>query len=87
MSAHMGYSSFSCKVGLESDLPKVNVFRAASQDKIFVSLFLHESPVIGITYLDMLVIWLFPRLEEESGDCIFQHLYHHHIDVSKTPRG
>ncbi|GBM73002.1 hypothetical protein AVEN_35110-1 [Araneus ventricosus] len=50
-------------IEVERDLPKLNVFCA---------MFIHESTVIGVCYLAMLQIWLFPLLEEEAGHFILQ---------------
>lgn len=54
------------------DSPKVNVFCAMSCEKIYGPFFFGEKTVTGDNYLDMLEIWLFPQLLEDSPDFIFQ---------------
>ncbi|PNF23796.1 hypothetical protein B7P43_G16593 [Cryptotermes secundus] len=56
----------------ERDSPKVNVFCAVSQDKVYGPLFLEGNTVTGQTFLDMLQNWLFTSLQAESHDLIFQ---------------
>ncbi|PNF20022.1 hypothetical protein B7P43_G05942 [Cryptotermes secundus] len=51
----------------ETDSPKMNVFCAVSQDKVY-----EENTVTGQTYLDMLQDWLFTSLQADSHDFILQ---------------
>ncbi|PNF40965.1 hypothetical protein B7P43_G08819 [Cryptotermes secundus] len=57
----------------ERDSPKVNVFCAVSQDKVYGPFFFEGNTVTGQTYLDMLQNWLFTSLQADSHDFIFQH--------------
>ncbi|PNF14136.1 hypothetical protein B7P43_G18364, partial [Cryptotermes secundus] len=59
-------------VALERDSPKVNVFYAMSQTKLYGPFFFCEKTVTGTSYLDMLQLWLFPQLAADSGDFVFQ---------------
>ena len=59
-------------VALERDSPKVNVFCAMSQTKLYWPFFFCEKTVTGTSYLDMLQLWLFPQLAADSGDFVFQ---------------
>jgi hypothetical protein len=45
------------------DSPKVNVFCAISSQKVYGPFFFAEETVTGMTYLDMLQLWLMPRLQ------------------------
>ena len=54
------------------DSPKVNVFCAVYSSKVYGPFFFAEKTVSGITYLDMLKIWLFPQLKEDMQNFIFQ---------------
>lgn len=56
----------------ERDSPKVNVFCAISTNKVFGPFFFEGATVTGQTYLKMLQNWLFPQLEEEARQFIFQ---------------
>ncbi|PNF19518.1 hypothetical protein B7P43_G02327 [Cryptotermes secundus] len=56
----------------ERDSPKVNVFCAVSQDKVYGPFFFEGNTVTGQTYLDMLQNWLFTSLQADSHDFIFQ---------------
>lgn len=54
------------------DSPKVNVFCAVSQNQVYGPFFFEGSTVTGQSYLDMLRNWLFPSLQADSNDFIFQ---------------
>jgi len=56
----------------ERDSPKVNVFCALSQTKVYGLFFFAENTVTGVTYLAMLQNWLLPQMSEDSEDFIFQ---------------
>ncbi|GBM74390.1 hypothetical protein AVEN_203853-1 [Araneus ventricosus] len=58
----------------ERDSPTFNVFCGISLDKMFGRFLFKESTLTGITYLDMIQICFFPRLEEEAGDFIFHRI-------------
>jgi hypothetical protein len=47
----------------QHDSPKVNVFCAISSQKVYGPFFFAEETVIGMTYLDMLQLWLIPQLQ------------------------
>jgi hypothetical protein len=47
----------------QRDSPKVNVFCAFSSQKVYGPFFFAEETVTGMTYLDMLQLWLMPRLQ------------------------
>jgi hypothetical protein len=59
-------------VQLEQDSPKVNVFCAMSQTKLYGPHFFSEQTVTGSCYLDILQLWLFPQLNADSRNFIFQ---------------
>jgi hypothetical protein len=59
-------------VQLERDSPKVNVFCAMSQTKLYGPFFFGERTVTGRCYLDMLQLWLFPQLNADSRNFVFQ---------------
>ena len=59
-------------VMLVRDSPKVNVFCAMSQTKVYGPFFFGEKTVTGTSYLDMLTLWLFPQLTEDSDNFVFQ---------------
>jgi hypothetical protein len=59
-------------VALERDSPKVNVFCAMSETKLYGPFFFCEKTVTGTSYLDMLQLWLLPQLAADSGDFVFQ---------------
>ncbi|PNF28132.1 hypothetical protein B7P43_G07583 [Cryptotermes secundus] len=68
----------------ERDSPKVNVFCAVSQKKVYGPFFFEGKTVTGQTYLDMLQNWLFTSLQADSHDFIFQQdgaLPHWHLMV------
>jgi len=46
----------------QSDSPEVNVFCAISSQKVCDPFFFAEETVTGMTYLDMLQLWLMPQL-------------------------
>jgi hypothetical protein len=50
-------------VGHQRDSPKVNVFCAISSQKVYSPFFFAEETVTGMTYLDMLQLWLMPQLQ------------------------
>jgi hypothetical protein len=56
----------------ESDSPKLNVFCAIFFTKTYGPCFFAETTVSGFSYLDMLENWLFPQLNQDSDDYIFQ---------------
>ena len=56
----------------ERDSPKLNIFCAISKNKVYGPFFFHENTVTGTSYLDMLQLWLFPQLTEDSNNFIFQ---------------
>jgi len=47
----------------QRDSPKGNVFCAISSPKVYGPFFFAEETVIGMTYLDMLQLWLMPQLQ------------------------
>jgi len=64
------------------DSPKVNVFCAISKTRVYGPFFFNESTVNGISYLEMIQTWLFPQLNNDSDDYIFQQdgaLSHWHL--------
>ena len=56
----------------ERDSPQINVFSAVSVRKIYGPFFSEGNNVTGNLYLEMLQDWLFPQLNEDSEDFIFQ---------------
>ncbi|KAJ4432429.1 hypothetical protein ANN_21048 [Periplaneta americana] len=57
----------------ERDSPKVNVFCALSERKLYGHFFFIEATVTGHSYLDMLEQWLVPQLRQDlHDDFIFQ---------------
>ncbi|PNF42612.1 hypothetical protein B7P43_G01283 [Cryptotermes secundus] len=56
----------------ERDSPKVNVFCAVFQDKVYGPFFFEGNTVTGQTYLDKFQNWLFTSLQADSPDLIFQ---------------
>jgi hypothetical protein len=46
----------------QRDSPKLNVFCAISSQKVHSLFFFAEEAVTGMTYLDMLQLWLMPQL-------------------------
>jgi hypothetical protein len=54
------------------DLPKLNVFCIISRRKVYGPFFFTDNVVIRISYLDMLMNWLFPQLDEDSDSYIYQ---------------
>ena len=72
----------------ERDSPKVNVFCALSQTKVYGLFFFAENTVTVVTYLAMLQNWLVPQMSEDSEDFIFQQNGdppHWHRDVCSVP--
>ena len=66
------------------DSPKVNLFWAVSSCQVYGPFFFAEPTVTGISYLDMLQLWLMPQLQENSEVFIFQQdgaPPHFHFDV------
>ena len=57
---------------LDRDSPKVNMFCALSQTKVYWPFFFAENTVTGVTYLAMLQNWLLPQMSKDSEDFIFQ---------------
>jgi hypothetical protein len=47
----------------QRDSPTVNVFCAISSQKVHGPFFFAEETVTGMTYLDMLQLWLIPQLQ------------------------
>jgi hypothetical protein len=56
----------------QRDSSKLNVFWAISRRKVCGPCFFVENTVTGISYLDMLTNWLFPQLDEDSDNYIYQ---------------
>ena len=56
----------------ECDSPKINVFSVVSVRKIYGPFFFEGNTVTGNPYFEMLQDWLFPQLNEDSEDFIFQ---------------
>jgi len=56
----------------ERDSPKVNVFCALSQTKVYGPFFFAENTVTGVTYLAILQNWFLPQMSGDSEDLIFQ---------------
>jgi len=54
------------------DSPKINVFSAVSVRKIYGPFFFEGNTVTRNSYLEMLQDWLFPQLNEDFEDFIFQ---------------
>ena len=48
----------------QRDSPKVNMFCAISSHKVYGPFFFAEETVTGMTYLDMLQLWLMPKLQK-----------------------
>ena len=55
----------------QPDSPKVNVFCAISSQKVYGPFFFAEETVSGMTYMDMLQLWLMPQLQNITTS-IFQ---------------
>ena len=47
----------------QRDTPKVNVFCTISNQKLYIPFFFAEETVTGMTYLNMLQLWLMPQLQ------------------------
>jgi hypothetical protein len=47
----------------QRDSPKVNVFCTVSSQKVYGRFFFAEETISGLTYLDMLQLWLMPQLQ------------------------
>ena len=56
----------------QRDSPKINVFCAISRKKVYGPFFFEENTVTGNTYLNMLQTWLFPQLQVDSDEFVFQ---------------
>ena len=56
----------------ERDSPKINVSSAVSVRKIYGPFFFEGNTVTRNSYLEMLQDWLFPQLNEDFEDFIFQ---------------
>lgn len=55
----------------ERDSPKLNVFCAISNKKVYgLFFFYQESTITGVVYLDMISQWLVPQLQEDSDDFV-----------------
>jgi transposase len=54
------------------DSPKMNVFCAITQMKIYGPFIFMEDTVTRMTYLDMLQQWLIPQLDDDSNNYLFQ---------------
>ncbi|KAJ8867021.1 hypothetical protein PR048_032883 [Dryococelus australis] len=55
------------------DSPKLCVFCVISQTKVYgPRVFSLENTVTGLSYLDMLQLWLFPQIREDSANFVFQ---------------
>ena len=54
------------------DSPKVNVFCAISNEKVYGPFFFEEPTINGMIYLHMLENRLMPQLNEDSNGYIFQ---------------
>jgi hypothetical protein len=54
------------------DSPKVNVFCAIANNKVYGPFFFIEQTINGIVFLDMMTEWLIPQLEQDSADFILQ---------------
>jgi len=54
------------------DSPKVNVFCAISNEKVYGPFFFEEPTINGMIYLRMLENWLMPQLNGDSNGYIFQ---------------
>jgi hypothetical protein len=50
-------------VAHQHDSPKVNVFCAISNQKVYGPFFVAEETITGMTYLDVLQLWLMPQLQ------------------------
>jgi hypothetical protein len=59
-------------VQLERDSPKVNVFCAMSQTKLYGPFFFSEKTVTGSCYLDVLQLWLFTQRNADSRNFVLQ---------------
>jgi hypothetical protein len=56
----------------QQDSPKLNVFCAISQRKIYGLFSFMENTVTGTSHLAMLTNWLFSQLDEDSDNYIYQ---------------
>lgn len=57
----------------ECDSPKVNVLCTVSSVKVYLTIFFFiEDTITGKVYLDMMMQWLLPQLDEDSGYYIQQ---------------
>jgi hypothetical protein len=58
-----GFENPHAYVEHQHDCPKVNVFCTVSSKKVYGPFFFAEEIVTGMTYLDMLQLWLMPQLQ------------------------
>jgi len=71
----------------QRDSPKVNVFCAISSQKLYSPFIFAEETITGMTYLDMLQLWLMPQLQNILT-FIFQQdesPAHFHCEVCQYP--
>ncbi|XP_066996029.2 uncharacterized protein [Anabrus simplex] len=61
-----------CYVEHVRDSPKVNVFCAVSNTKVYGPFFFNEQTVTGLTYLDLLTEWLLHQLSDDWDDYVLQ---------------
>ncbi|KAJ8880716.1 hypothetical protein PR048_017186 [Dryococelus australis] len=54
------------------DLPKLNVFYAISKQRCTSPFFLIENTMTDLSYLDMLELWIFPQIREDSANFVSQ---------------
>jgi hypothetical protein len=59
----VGYENPHAYVEHQHDSSKVNVFCAISSQKVNSPFFFSEETITGMTYLDMLLLWLMPLLQ------------------------
>ena len=67
----MGIWNSHAYVGHQLDPPKVNLFCAISSQKVYGPFFIAEEIVTGMSYLDILHLWLMAQLQN-IGKFIFQ---------------
>jgi hypothetical protein len=76
------------------DSPKVNVFYAISNQKVYSPFFFAEETVTDMTYLDMLQLWLMPQLQnipmfifqQEGSPTHFHHEVHQYLNTVSPGR-
>ena len=61
-----------CVIYIKRDSTKLNVFCAILKRKVYGPFFFQGNTVTGNSYLDMLIHWLFPQLEEKGHKFFFQ---------------